>query len=84
MIKLQKYLVDTLTLSSDTKKTLGKKRLSTTAVQHMKDVCLFCLMNITRLLWSMYFDNIILIFGIHHTRFNKGIMETLIKHNHSI
>ena len=32
MKKLEKYLVDTLTLSSDTKMTLGKKRLSTTAV----------------------------------------------------
>ena len=31
--KLQKYLVDTLTLSSDTKMTLGKIRLSTTALQ---------------------------------------------------
>ena len=36
MKKLQKYLVDTLTLSSDTKLTLGKKRLSTTAVQCMR------------------------------------------------
>ena len=35
MKKLQKYLVDTLTLSSDTKMTLGKKRLSTTAVQYI-------------------------------------------------
>ena len=36
MKKLQKYLVDTLTLSSDTKMTLGKKRLSTTAVQSIR------------------------------------------------
>ena len=35
MKKLQKYLVDTLTLSSDTKMTLGKKRLSTTVVEHL-------------------------------------------------
>ena len=36
MKKLQKYLVDTLTLSSDTKMTLGKKRLSTTAVHSVQ------------------------------------------------
>ena len=34
MKKLQKYLVDTLTLSSDTKMTLGKKRLSTTGLHY--------------------------------------------------
>ena len=37
MKKLQKYLIDTLTLSSDTKMTLGKKRLSTTGVHHTLD-----------------------------------------------
>ena len=37
MKKLQKYLVDTLTLSSDTKMTLGKKRLSTTDLQYNTD-----------------------------------------------
>ena len=31
-MKLQKYLVDTLTLSSDTENDIWQKRLSTTAV----------------------------------------------------